>query len=40
MPTEPTVEEKWYQMVTEGEPIDRHLYHLYGLLPNLARAKS
>jgi len=33
MPTEPTVVEQWYQMLTEGEPINRHLYHLYGLLP-------
>jgi len=34
MPTEPTVEEQWYKMLTEGEPISRHLYHLYGLLPS------
>jgi len=34
MPTERTVEEQWYRMWTEGEPINRHLYHLYGLLPS------
>jgi adenylate cyclase len=39
MPTEPTVEEEWYKMLTEGEPISRHLYHLYGLLPSDPRCK-
>ena len=39
MPTEPTVEEQWYKMLTEGEPISRHLYHLYGLLPSDPRCK-
>ena len=39
MPTEPTVEEEWYKMLTEGEPINRHLYHLYGLLPSDPRCK-
>ena len=39
MPTEPTVEEQWYQMLTEGEPINRYLYHLYGLLPSNPRCK-
>lgn len=39
MPTEPTVEEQWYQMLTEGEPINHHLYHLYGLLPANPRCK-
>jgi len=39
MPTESTVEEQWYQMLTEGEPINRHLYHLYGLLPSDPRRK-
>jgi adenylate cyclase len=39
MPTEPTVEEQWYKMLTEGEPINRHLYHLYGLLPTNPRCK-
>ena len=39
MPTEPTPEEEWYKMLTEGEPINRHLYHLYGLLPSDPRCK-
>src|SRR5574339_1165851 len=39
MPTEPTPEEEWYKMLTEGEPIPRHLYHLYGLLPSDPRCK-
>ncbi|HLE89791.1 MAG TPA: hypothetical protein VI753_01475 [Anaerolineales bacterium] len=39
MPTEPTVEEQWYQMLTEGEPTNGHLYHLYGLLPSNPRCK-
>ena len=39
MPTEPTVEEQWYQMLTEGEPINRHVYHLLGLLPSNPRCK-
>ncbi|MDQ3007241.1 MAG: adenylate/guanylate cyclase domain-containing protein [Chloroflexota bacterium] len=39
MPTEQTLEEQWYQMLTEGEPINRHLYHLYGLLPSNPRCK-
>jgi len=39
MPTEPTLEEQWYKMLTEGEPIPRHLYHLNGLLPSDPRCK-
>jgi adenylate cyclase len=39
MPTEPTPEEEWYRMLTEGEPINRHLYHVYGLLPSDPRCK-
>ena len=39
MPTDPTVEEQWYKMLTDGEPINRHLYHLYGLLPSDPRCK-
>jgi adenylate cyclase len=39
MPPEPTVEEEWYKMLTEGEPINRHLYHVYGLLPSDPRCK-
>jgi adenylate cyclase len=39
MPTDPTVEQEWYKMLTEGEPINRHLYHLFGLLPSDPRCK-
>ena len=39
MPREPTVEEQCYQMLIEGELINGHLYHLYGLLPSNPRCK-
>jgi len=39
MPTEPTLEEEWYKMLTEGEPVPRRLYHLNGLLPSDPRCK-
>jgi adenylate cyclase len=39
MPTEPTLEEEWYKMLTEGEPVNRHMYHLLGLLPANPRCK-
>ena len=39
MPTEPTLEEEWYRMLTEGEPVPRHLYHLLGWLPSDPRCK-
>lgn len=39
MSTETTTEEEWYKLLTEGEPISRHLYHLYGLLPSDPRCK-
>lgn len=39
MPTERTPEDEWYKMLTEGEPINRHLYHLYGWLPSDPRCK-
>jgi adenylate cyclase len=39
MPTDPTVEEEWYKMLTRGESVNRHLYHLYGLLPSDPRCK-
>ena len=39
MPTELTVEEEWYKMLTEGEPIPRHIYHFLGLLPSDPRCK-
>ena len=39
MPTERTLEEEWYYRLTEGEPIDRRLYHIYGWLPSDPRCK-
>jgi len=39
MSTEPTAEEEWYKMLTEGEPIPRRLYHLHGWLPSDPRCK-
>jgi adenylate cyclase len=39
MPTEPTLEEEWYKMLTEGEPVPRHIYHFLGLLPSDPRCK-
>lgn len=39
MPTDPTIEEQWYKMLTEGESVNHHLYHLYGLLPSNPRCK-
>jgi adenylate cyclase len=39
MPTQSTIEEEWYKMLTEGEPIPRRIYHLHGLLPSDPRCK-
>lgn len=39
MSTDPTLEEQWYKMLTEGEPIPRRLYHIHGLLPSDPRCK-
>ena len=40
MPTERTpIEEEWYRMLTEGEPIPRRLYHIHGWLPSDPRCK-
>src|SRR5919106_5494239 len=39
MPKDQTVDEEWYKMLTEGEPVPRHLYHLLGLLPSDPRCK-
>ena len=39
MPTDQRVEEEWYKLLTEGEPIDRRLYHFYGWLPSDPRCK-
>lgn len=34
-----TPEEEWYKLLTEGEPISRSMYHLYGWLPSDPRCK-
>lgn len=39
MPTELSVEEEWYKMLTEGEPVPRRIYHLQGMLPSDPRCK-
>src|SRR5215216_7058282 len=39
MSTERTLEEEWYKMLTEGEPVPRHIYHFLGLLPSDPRCK-
>jgi adenylate cyclase len=39
MPADQTVEEEWYKMLTEGEPIPRRIYHLHGWLPSDPRCK-
>ncbi|HUE98976.1 MAG TPA: adenylate/guanylate cyclase domain-containing protein [Anaerolineales bacterium] len=39
MPTEPTVEQQWYKMLTEGEAIPRHFRHLMRSLPSDPRCK-
>jgi len=39
MSMDPVTEEKWRKMLTEGEPIGRHLYHLFGILPSNPRCK-
>jgi adenylate cyclase len=39
MTIDPTTEEKWRKMLTEGEPINRHIYHLFGILPSNPRCK-
>ncbi len=39
MPLEPTVEEQWYRMLTEGESIPLALRRLLRLLPSSPRCK-
>jgi len=39
MPKEKTVEEEWYEILTEIEPTRSHIYHLFGLLPSSPRCK-
>lgn len=39
MPKEQTLEEEWYEILTEIEPRRSHIYHLFGLLPSSPRCK-
>lgn len=39
MPSKPTAEEMWHQVLTQGETIPRHVRHLLGLLPSSPRCK-
>ncbi len=39
MPTKRTLEEEWYQMLTQGENVPHHLRHLMRLLPSSPRCK-
>jgi len=39
MSDDPSIQEQWYKMLTEGEPFNRHRYHLFGLLPANPRCK-
>ena len=42
MSTNPSAENnenKWYTMLNEGEPINRHIYHIFGMLPANPRCK-
>ncbi|MGD8403581.1 MAG: adenylate/guanylate cyclase domain-containing protein [Anaerolineales bacterium] len=39
MSIDTTTEEKWRKMLMEGEPIGRHVYHLFGMLPSNPRCK-
>ena len=39
MSDDSSIEAQWYKMLTEGEPINRHIYHLFGLLPANPRCK-
>lgn len=40
MPSETKVEDKWYQMLTQGETMPRNVRHLLGLLPSSPRCKT
>jgi len=39
MPKGQTLEEEWYEILTEIEPRRSHIYHLFGLLPSSPRCK-
>ena len=34
-----SADELWQKVLTEGEPVDKYLHHLYGLLPSNPRCK-
>lgn len=40
MSTDPTVEEEWYKLLTEGESVPRRFRRLMGLLPSDPRCKQ
>lgn len=39
MPTKTTIEEEWRQVLSQGEAVHRHLYHLMGAMPSSPRCK-
>lgn len=39
MSIDPSTEEKWYEILTEGESINHRIYHLFGMLPSNPRCK-
>jgi len=39
MPDPQNPEDIWYEMLTQGEPVKPHIYHLQGLLPANPRCK-
>lgn len=39
MTEDQSTEIQWYKMLTEGEPVNRHIYHLFGILPANPRCK-
>jgi len=39
VPTKRTVEEEWFQMLTQGENVPHHLRHIMGWLPSSPRCK-
>lgn len=39
MTLDSSAEEKWRKILTEGESLNRHVYHLFGMLPSNPRCK-
>jgi len=39
MTIDPTTEEKWRKILTEGEDLNHNIYHLFGMLPANPRCK-